>query len=921
MNQQRISRRQLVGILTGLVAASPAMAVSEGPKVSTPTSPILVRNLTCEYRTDPLGLDTTTPRFGWQLFDPTDSRGQHQTAYRIRVASRRLLLAQDKGDLWDSGHISSDHSVAVPYAGKPLLAGDDCWWQVMVWDRDNAPSPWSEPARFSVGLLDQKDWQTQWIGMASASADACPYFRKTFTVETVPETALAYVGSVGFHELYVNGRRVGDGVLAPSISDLRQRALYVTCDVRDYLLAGENVVAIWASSGWAQFQGVNPPITFEVAKSPLCIARLQFGTPRDVHSPAPVVTDTSWHCALSTTTHRGKWMNSDFGGDHVDASREIPHWNEVVLEGDRWETATVYNPNLQLSPDPVEPNRRCETIAVKQIEPLGEGRYRVEMAEIFTGWLELTVKASPGTKVMVKTSSRPEIEVEFNQINEYVVGPTGTGVFCERFSYHQYHYVTLEGLETPPTQEQIKGYRIGNDLRRRGAFDCSNPLLKSIYDATIRTYVNLTTGGMTVDCPHRERLGYGGDGHTSLELALDHFETNAYLTKWAQDFCDVQEPNGNIYHTAPTMDGGGGPAWSGFILTLPYEIYLTYGDRRVLERTYPCALRWLMFLKTHINADGLLAPLPGRNAVPGDVKWAFLGDWAAPPHRNEANSPEALLFNNCYYVYVLGIAARIADLLNKSEEAKEYRKQAEILRKAIDTRFYKAAEHTYLDTRQAHCILPLIAGVAAGDRATEIQKTFEKELLVTQSGHLDTGLHGTYFMTKYLTEQDRSDLVFTYASKTTFPSYGDLLGRGYTTWPEYWGDAHSKTHGCLNGIGGWFQRGLAGIRPDPKAPGYRHVIIKPAIVGGLTWLQAHHDGPYGRIEVRWEREATGRLVFDITIPPNSTADIYLPESGEALVNKPTILGKSSSGIKRRRTEPGFQVFQAGSGKYRFTLSS
>jgi hypothetical protein len=853
----------VASLLLVLLVASLALAVEPA-------------DLRCEYLVDPLGLDTARPRLSWAMADPDHTRGQRQTAWQVLAASSPERLAADTGDLWDSGRVASDQSVGVDYGGTALASGESCWWKVRLWDKDGAPTAWSAPARFSVGLLAAADWQAQWIGMASASEQECPWLRREFELDQVPETALAYVGSIGFHELYVNGRRVGDAVLTPSVSDLRQRALYLTYDLKPYLRPGRNAIALWLGPGWAQFSDANPPVGFGVVKKPLGIVQLQLGPAGGPWTR--IVSDQHWRCAVSTTRHRGRWQNSDFGGDSVDAGRDVAGWNDVGCDDRAWEAATVYQPGRALSPDVIEPNRRCERIAAQTVAPAGPHKWRVTMSRLFAGWVEVKLAGAPGAKVTIKVSSLADHEVEYNQLDEYVVGASGQGVFCNRFSYHECQFVTIEGLPQAPAPDDVVGWRVSNDRPRIGDFDCSHPLLKRIYDVTVNTYLNLSTGGMTVDCPHRERLGYGGDGHTSLEIALDTFASDGFFAKWARDWCDVQRPDGGIYHTAPTMGGGGGPGWSGFILTMPWEVYQAYGDRRILEQVYPSGRRWLDFLQAHVGADGLLAPLPGGY-------WLFLGDWLTPHGSEGSDQPAALLFNNCYYLYATRLAAKIAHVLGRAADEAVYAERAAALAAAINKRFADPATMAYLDTRQTHCVMPLVAEAVPPEHVDQVVANLEHEILVARHGHLDTGLHGTYFMTRWLCEHDRGDLVYTYATQTTAPSYGDLLAKGYETWPEAWGGAPSRLHGCLNGIGGWFLRGLAGIRPDPSAPGYRHFLVEPQVVGDLTWVKAHHDGPYGRIEVAWRRDGR-RFSLDLTVPANSAATVWLPAADPGAVTVP-----------------------------------
>lgn len=876
---------------------------------SPPVYSATVGDLRCEYLQNPLGVETAKPCLSWII--ASAQRGERQRAYRVLVASSQALLAKNRGDLWDSGKVASSASVGVEYAGAPLGAGTVAYWQAQVWGEKGRASAWSVPARFSIGLLRPADWSAQWIGMGGATEQECPWLRKSFTLARVPDSALAYVGSIGFHELYINGRKVGDQVLTPSVSDLQKRALYLTYDIKPYLKPGPNLVALWLAPGWGQFNDGNPAVDFKVEKSALGIAQLQFGTG---HRPfTRLVSDASWRCARSSTTHLGAWHNHDFGGDRVDANAEQPGWNDVNYDASGWEKVTVYQPGRVLSADVIEPNRKCEKIVATQMAQTGPGKYRFVMAKLYAGWVEVALRGVPGTKITIHVSSLPDKEEEYNERDEYVLGVSGVGTFCNRFSYHEVGYVTIEGLSQPPAVTDVVGYRISNDRPRVGSFDCSNALLKKIYDITVNNYQNLSTGGMTVDCPHRERLGYGGDGHTSLEIALDTFSSDAFFAKWAQDWCDIQQPDGKLYNTAPTMGGGGGPGWGGFVVTMPWAVYQTYGDRRILEKTYPTARRWLGYLDQHVGADGLLEPLPGGY-------WVFLGDWLAPGRSEGASTPEALLFNNCYYLYATRLTAKIAGVLGHPDDATRLLAHAAGLQAAINKHFLNPTTKAYLDTRQTHCVMPLVAGAVAPEDTTAVMRNLEKEILVTREGHLDTGLHGTYFMTKYLTEHERSDLIFTYATQTTAPSYGDLIAKGYTTWPEMWEGAPSKLHGCLNGIGGWFARGVAGIRPDETAPGFARFIIRPAIVGDLTWATASFDSPHGRIVSAWKRVG-GRLTMDVTIPANTTATVYIPARNAASVTESGKPSLRTESVQFLRQENGTVVFAVASGSYQFSTSA
>jgi alpha-L-rhamnosidase len=541
------------------------------------------------------------------------------------------------------------------------------------------------------------------------------------------------------------------------------------------------------------------------------------------------------------------------------------------------------------------------------------------MDKIYTGWIEASLKGKPGQEIRVSASSWPDKEEEFNQRNTVVLDESGKTIFCNRFTYHQVEYITISGIDYQPELTDIFGYQVTNDRARIGDFECSNNLLNKIYNYTCYTYESLSTGGMTVDCPHRERLGYGGDGHGSLEIALDAFASHSFFTKWGQDWVDIQDKNGRINHTAPTLGGGGGPAWSGFILTMPWEVYLNYGDTRILETTFSAAQKWLSYLEKNENDKGLLDIVsPGDWEYGGNKEWLFLGDWANPRKDEGSHTPEAALFNNCYYVYVLKIAANIAEILEMEEVASKYKTKATEISGAVNHHFYNPNNYTYIDSRQTHLVLPLIAGVVPENDISKVETKLKEEILVSQDGHFDTGIHGTYFLVKYLTKKNNQDLLYTLTSQTTYPSYGEIIERGEITWPEYWSECNSRVHGCLNGIGGWFQRGILGIQPDPKKVGYKEFIVRPAFHDSLQWAKGHHVSPYGNINVSWKK--TDKIYsLELTVPDNTTATVFIPVKVGSDIwenNKPIASAKE---IRLLGFKNNIAELKIGSGTYQFKV--
>ena len=245
----------LLAAVTSLHAAdthSPMLKQGEVVEASTDVS---ATDLRCEYLTDPLGIDAQPPRLSWKLVDSNKTRGQKQTAYQIVVTSDSPDGTATAADVWDSGKVNSPTSVNNVYAGAALTSGQNCTWRVRVWDKDGNPTKWSPEARFSMGLLEPSDWKGDWIRYKEADNIKHIWYRKNFSLESVPSRAFVHLASIGYHELFVNGQRIGTRVLSPGVTNLEKRALYVTYDIARELKEGDNVIAVWTGPGWARSDG------------------------------------------------------------------------------------------------------------------------------------------------------------------------------------------------------------------------------------------------------------------------------------------------------------------------------------------------------------------------------------------------------------------------------------------------------------------------------------------------------------------------------------------------------------------------------------------------------------------------------------------------------------------------------------------
>jgi len=901
-----------ISILSALFLAGHALAT------------ITPQDLRCEYLVNPLGVDTRIPRLSWKSEVrglKSEVRGLKQTAYQILVASSEELLKKDSGDLWDSGKVESDQSVNVEYAGKPLTSNQRCFWKVRVWST-SLPSPtssllsppsspassWGKPAMFSMGLLDPADWAGEWIRLKESDNRDHIWYRKTFTLDNIPEQAFAYLASIGYHELYINGERIGDRVLSPGVTDLEKRVLTVTYDIASKLKKGDNVIAVWTGPGWARSDGSFGKGVWK--QDPLFKCQVAMSNGFKLHS------DATWKCRVSSSENLGLWKGGgqgEYGGELIDARRTIADWNKPAYDDSGWSNATCKVKSLILSAEMQEPDRKVATLSPVTITETN-GAYRIDFGRNFTGWFEIDLReGKAGQMVKIMTANRKEETLEFKQESHYIFDSTGKGTFSHRFNYMAGRWVTLMGLSYKPEPQEIRGYIITNDRKRIGHFECSNPLFNEIYETDLRTYIACSVNGVTMDCPHRERFGYGEIALAcTWGCAIPNFESAAYYRKAARDWFDVQREDGFVNTIAPQVyKGAGGTLWSSAPVTLSWEFYRAYGDKRQLAEAYQPMKRWLDFLNRSVSSNGVLVSYESASR--------FLGDWATPHGSEYGNTPEAKLFNNCVYAYCLDVFVQAAGILGKLDDVATYSARLGKLRTSAHKHFFNEAAKNYIDGRQLSMAFPLYTGITPPEEKAAVFANFVEEIS-QRKPYLDTGSSGLPILLKYLVEDvERADLLYTCLTRMEYPSYGYFLKSGETTWPEYWkieGES-SRIHTCYTGIAGYFMRSLAGIRTDPAEYGMKRFLINPAPVEGLTWVKASQETLYGRIVSNWSCDGES-FTLEVTIPPNTSATVYLPAKELSAIKESGAPLDKAPGVTPLAFRDATALLRIGSGSYRFT---
>jgi alpha-L-rhamnosidase len=741
-----------------------------------------------------------------------------------------------------------------------------------------------------------------------------PQFRKDFELDALPSSAYVTVHSPAYFELHVNGEKVGKDVLSPAVSDHGKETFSLTYDVLPFLKAGENCMGLWLGPGWAESM----------------VARAQLVAMVDGKSLV-IGTDPSWKTRPSGRYRIGQNKWGDFGGEFIDGAEVLPSWCQPGSTAGSWGRAVVSRPALgPVRRQPCPPNRLGEPVSPVSVTDIGEGLYEIDFGRALTGWFRMKMPGlEKGTRVTLifadtKTDQEEKKRTKmgdqywyqhFNQISAFVSGGGEAEVFEHKFNYAAFRYVIVKGLRQAPVKQDAEAMLIDSDLEIVGSFECSNDLLTRIHEVNKWTQRCLNLGGYYVDCPHRERMGYG-DGQVAAEGFMTSFRADGFYRKWLSDWRGVQQADGRMKNTAPWGKGGGGPGWGGLLSALSWQHYLYYGDLRVLEENYEAIKRYVDYLEGVSEKNGDI--LTGKTG-----KFSFIGDWVAPRRgmdsKDQPSHEARQVFNNAYRINQMDLLVKMARVLGKSEDAEHYGKVIERIRPKIHRAFFDPDQQQYVYDEQAYYVMPLMTGIVPRELRPAMLKKLEENIIEKNEGHLDSGMLGTYFMMEYLREIGRSDLVFTMFNQKTYPSWGYMLEQGATTLWEQWNGYWSQVHSCFTSPCNWLYQGLAGIQADPQEPGFKNVVIKPEVVGDVTWVRAHHDSPYGRIRSHWRKEGD-QFTLEVEIPANSTATVYVPSRDEKGVKVREMVAGSTDTATFVSMAEGRALYQVAAGRYEFASS-
>jgi len=872
---------------------------------------VSVDRLRCEYAVNPLGIDVAKPRLSWIV--RSERRGETQTAYQILVATSEDALNADRGDLWDSGKVSSDQSVHVPYAGKDLTSRMRCYWKVRVWDRDGKPSPYSRPAYWEMGLLNPGDWKAKWIAFPPPAGKEkemgpCPYLRRSFRLEKPVRKARLYATAMGLYDLHLNGRRVGDRVFPPEWTDYKIRVQYQTYDVTSLLREGENAIGAVLGDGWyAGHVGLGGRNRYGPYPLFLCQLEVEYAD----GTTETLVTDEAWRAS------HGPILASDLlMGETYDARSELPGWDAPGFDDSSWSAVTVGSaPGVRLVAQMAPPVRRTQELKPKAVSEPTPGAFVFDMGQNMVGWARLKVKGEAGTTITLRFAEMLNPDGTIYTTNyrsakctdHYTLKGTGEEVYEPLFTFRGFRYVEVTGYPGKPGLDAVTGVVVHSDMPLTGRFECSSTMLNQLQSNIVwGQRGNFLT--VPTDCPQRdERLGWTGDAQIFARTAAFNMDVAGFFTKWLVDLEDAQRPDGAFTDVAPFVAAGAGTAaWGDAGTVCPWTMYVCYADKRVIERHYAAMAKWIEYLKNH--SRGLLRPAEGY------------GDWLSI----NADTPKDVLAT-AFFAYSTRLLSRMARAIGRDEDAAKYEDLFQQIKSAFNKAYVDDNARIKGDTQTCY-VLALYFDLLPEEKRPAAAKHLVEDIM-RRDWHLSTGFVGTAYLLHVLTDAGYLDVAYRLLNNDTFPSWGFTIKHGATTIWERWDGwtpdkgfqdpgMNSFNHYAFGAVGQWMYETAAGLGLDPDAPGGKHLVIRPRPGGGLTHAKAELMTMYGAAVSAWRLDGA-RLALTVTVPANATATVYVPcRDAEAVTEGGKALSEAE-GVELIRSDQGVAVLKVGSGTYEF----
>ncbi len=888
---------------------------------------VQVSNLRCEMRCNPLGIDVVKPNLSWWITGK--ERGIEQDAFQVLVASTPEKLAAGEGDLWDSGKQKSDASANVTYSGQPLRSRTNCYWKVKIWT-SKGESNWSAPAFWSMGLLNAADWKGRWIGMDRAAKGdletqfsrlSARYFRKEFKAEKQVKSATAYIIGLGLYELYINGRKIGDQVLAPGPTDYNVGVKYNTFDVTSYLNKGSNAIGTVLGNGrFYTMRQAYKPYKIKTFGYPKMRLNLEISYTDGSHDA--ISTDDSWQMTANGPIR----ANNEYDGEEYDATMEMPGWSSSGFNAAGWQKAEFVQEAIGMPEAQMNENMKVmETIKPVSVKLLKPGVYILDMGQNMAGWIRMSVVGSAGKLVKLRFAetlqSNGELFVrnlrDAKVTDKYTLKGKGTEIWEPSFVYHGFRYVEVTGYPGKPALANFEGRVVYDEMKTVGSFATSDQTINQIYK---NAYWGIRSNykGMPVDCPQRnERQPWLGDRTTGAYGESFLFDNGRLYTKWLDDIAQAQKADGSIPDVAPAFWRyySDNVTWPSTYFTIAEMIYQQYGDLRPIVDHYASMKKWMDYMQGKYMADGII------------TKDKY-GDWCVPPEAKTlifAKDPARLtngeLIATATYYKMLMLMQDFASRQNISADAKAFKHLAEEVKIAFNHKFLNKEGMFYGNNTVTANLLALRFGlVEEGQEMLVFKNVIEK--IAENDGHISTGVIGTQLLMRGVSAYGRPDIAYQLTTNRTYPGWGYMVENGATTIWELWNGntanptMNSGNHVMLLGdLIIWYYENVGGIKS--AAPGFKEIVMKPEVIQGLQFANAGYESVYGTISSNWSWKSN-RFTWKVTVPANTKAKLYIPATAASKVKEGGKNYSDVQGVHFLKMEGDRALVEVGSGSYEFT---
>ena len=878
----------------------------------------------------PVGVDDAAPAFSWRLAE-TGERDQAQSAYQVLVATEARLLDGDGGDVWDSGKVASSRSSYICYGGPALRSAGTYWWKVRVWDRDGEATPWSEPACFGTGLRDSDDWRAKWIGRGPYQEPHLPHerFSKAFEqyldevavdgqstllrTEFAPgkrvRSARVFSSGLGFYELYVNGRKIGDHVNGPARTEYRHRVLYDAFDITDALQDGANAVGLILGNGW-----------FNPAKKYWGWRMQWYGSPKAIlqchieyadGTNEIIRTNGSWRCSAGPIT-----ANCVYDGEVYDARLEQPGWDLPGFDDSAWQPANeVEAPGGVMQYHAIDPIKVTESFPPVAVSEVSPGVFVFDMGQNFAGWVRLRVAGQAGTAVRMHFAENihpdgtldPGTNRLADQTDTYILRGEGEEVWEPRFTYHGFRFVEITGYPGSPGLDAVEGRVIRSACPQVGEFECDNKLINHIHHCTVWSQKSNMMGLPTDDCQRPERMGWTGDAHVALDQQVCNFDLARFYRKWLWDLSDSQFANGDIPIIAPrAVEESESFCWGSAWVLIPWYCYRTYGDIRFLSDHFEGMKRYVEFLR--VTADELILPVDRYS------------DHCSVHPGWEHGKP--LLTGTWYFYYDTLTLAKAARALGRDDDHRHYSELGRQILAAFNKRFLDAQTSQYDDGSQCSHVMPLYLDMVPSEHRQAVVDHLLADITDKCDGCLSTGILGTRYLLECLEQAGHADMAWRLAVNDKYPSWGYMTA-GRTTLSEAWGaNRGTNNHVMFGAVEAWFYQSLGGIRVDLSQAEPDSLVIAPYFDSPLKQWRAVREIPTGLV-VSAGRKQGDFIEWEVEIPANSMARMCLSIGGKppsvASEGGRDISGSTIPGIRGIESYEDRLELVVGSGRYSFVL--